>query len=62
VNANGKTTLERWLKWRIEVRSEMPVVEGQRKKTIVFFLSFFFPLPRRQKDREIRSLVPFPIW
>lgn len=34
--------LERLLKWRIEVRSETPVAEEQRKKPIVFSLSFFF--------------------
>lgn len=51
-------------KCRIEVRSETPVrsgTEGQRKRSIVFPLSFF-SFPQWQKDREIRSLVPFPIW
>lgn len=35
--------------------------EGKRSPIVLSRLSFFFPFPR-QEDREIRSLVPLPIW
>lgn len=52
---------ERRLKCRIEIRSER-LLRKDREKDRSFFLFPFFFLSRRQKDREIRSLVPFPIW
>lgn len=36
--------------------------ERRADRSSHFLSFFFFSFPRRQKDREIRNLVPFPIW